>query len=217
MSIPRFACLPLVAILVWACSSSETTPSTGGGGGGVDGGGANEAGSSGGTGSGEVCAVTRAYVIQCAGESELDCGASKYDAWCAQKDQKLNSDAFRKAETKCLPTVGCDADARKDCEYRSYAGEKQTDAQKALVEAYCATCEPSDTGCAARVVTYDAATGPSGVTDIFVAAWELADPIVDEIRDKCTGTALAGGPDPCPKRFGSCAAGPYLDGLPDCP
>ena len=85
--------------------------------------------------SGDVCTATRAYVIECAGESELDCGASKYDAWCRDKDQKTNSEAFRKAEVACLPTVGCDADARKDCEYKSYSGQMPTDAQKALAEA----------------------------------------------------------------------------------
>jgi hypothetical protein len=212
MSIRRFALLPLFVAFVWACSSSETTPGAGS----PDGGTTNDGGSSGGP-SGDVCAVTREYIIECAGESELDCGADKFDAWCVQKDRKLNSDAFRQAETKCLPTVGCDGNERKDCEYKSYSGLKQTDAQKALVEAYCTTCEPSDTGCAARVVTYDEAGGPAAVTDVFIAVWELADPIVDQIREKCTGTALPAGADPCPKRFGSCAAGPYLDGLPDCP
>lgn len=215
MSIRRFAFVPLSVALVVACSSSETTPSTGGTGG-TDGGGSTNDGGDAGPASGDVCAATRAYVIQCAGESELDCGASKYDAWCKEKDQKTNSEAFRKAEIQCLPKVGCDADARKDCEYKSYSGQKQTDAQKSLVDAYCSTCEPSDTGCAARVVTYDTAAGPKGVTDVFIAVWELADPIVDQIREKCTGTALPAGSDPCPKRFGSCAADPYLDAIPDC-
>jgi hypothetical protein len=210
MSIRRLAVFPFV--LASACSSSETTPSTAG----TDGGSTNDGGSDA-AGTADLCAATRAYVIECAGENELDCGASNYDAWCADKDQKTNSEAFRNAETTCLPTVGCDTDARKDCEYKSYSGQKQTDAQKSLAEAYCATCEPSDTGCVARVVTYDAAAGPKGVTDVFIAVWELADPIVDQIREKCTGTALADGTDPCPKRFGSCAAGPYLDGIPDCP
>jgi hypothetical protein len=162
--------------------------------------------------------VTRDFIIACAGEGELDCGKDKYAAWCSEKDQKSNSEAFRRAETKCLPNVGCDASARRDCEYGSYAGEKPTDAQKSLVEAYCSTCEPADTtGCATRSVTYDPAGGPENVTDIFVAAWELSDAIVDQIREKCTGAALPAGSDPCEKRFGSCAAEPYLDALPDCP
>lgn len=217
MPFRRLAFFPSLVALVVACSSSESTPSNGTSApSGTDGGSTNDGGPAN-PGSGDVCAVTRAYVIQCAGESELDCGASKFDAWCKGKDQQTNSEAFRKAEVECLPKVGCDADARKDCEYKSYSGEKQTDAQRSLVEAYCSTCEPSDTGCAARVVTYDTAAGPKGVTDVFIAVWELADDVVDQIREKCTGTALPAGSDPCPKRFGSCAADPYLDAIPDCP
>lgn len=215
----RFAPIPFVIALVWACSSKEATsssPAPGDGGTATDGGRAADGSGSGGSAS--VCAATRAYVVRCAGESELDCGASKFDAWCADKDQKTNSEAFRRAETKCLPDVACDADARRDCVYKTYAAEEQTDAQKALAEAYCSTCEPEDTaGCLTRSTTYDPAAGPDAVTDIFIAAWELADPIVEQIREKCTGAALPAGADPCPKRFGSCAADPYLDGLPDCP
>lgn len=211
----RFAVISAVAAFVWACSSKESAsptsnPSEGDGG-------VTEDGAAGG-GSASVCAATREYVLRCAGEGELDCGPASYDAWCASKDQKVNSEAFRKAEAKCLPTVGCDADERKDCDYKSYASETQTAAQKALVTAYCATCERDDTaGCASRVVTYEPSTGPAQVTDVFIAVWELADSIVDQIREQCTGAALPAGTDPCAKRFGSCAAGPYLDGLPECP
>ena len=212
----RFTSVAAV-FLVWACSSTESTPGTSSSGG-TDGGTTNEGGSSGTPAPGDICTVTRSYVIDCAGESELDCGKDKYAAWCTEKDQKTNSEAFRRAELKCLPTVGCDPNERRDCEYKSYAGEKPTDAQKALVEAYCLKCEPADTaGCATRAVTYDPAAGVASVTDLFIAAWELADPIVDQIREKCTGTALPDGPDPCPKRFGECAADPYLDAIPDCP
>jgi hypothetical protein len=208
-----FAAFAFVTALVWACSSKEATSPTPVLG---DGGTTSDGGVSGGTAA--VCAATREYKIRCAGESELDCGSSRFDAWCAEKDRKLNSEAFRKAETSCLPTASCDAKARQDCEYKSYAGQTQTAAQKALVEAYCATCEPSDTaGCAARAIAYDQAAGPESATDIFVAVWELSDAIVDEIRTKCTGSALADGSDPCSARFASCAAGPYLDGVPDCP
>lgn len=214
MIIRRFAFFPFVVALVWACSSSETTPSSPAG---TDGGATTNDGGSSGGGGGDLCAVTREFIIRCAGEGELDCGKDKFAAWCSDKDRQVNSEAFRRAEVQCLPGVACDADERRDCEYKSYAGATPTDAQKSLVDAYCTTCEPSDTGCAERVLTYDQALGPKGVSDIFVAAWELADPIVDQIREKCTGTALPAGADPCPKRFGACAAEPYLDAIPDCP
>lgn len=213
MSRLRLAPVPFVFALVWACTSSESSsPSPAPGDAGITSDAAADAGAA------SVCATTRDWILRCAGESELDCGPSSFDAWCKEKDEKVNSEAFRKAQTKCLPNVACDADARKACEYASYAGEELTSAQRSLVDAYCATCEPDDTaGCATRSVTYDPAGGPSKVTDIFVAAWELADPIVDQIREKCTGAALPAGADPCPARFGSCAAEPYLDGVPDCP
>jgi hypothetical protein len=213
MRVLRFSVVPFVTLLVWACSSKEATSPTPVLG---DGGTTSDGAVSG--GSAAVCAATREHKIRCAGEDELDCGSARFDEWCAEKDRKLNSEAFRRAETSCLPTVSCDTKARQDCEYKSYAGQTQTAAQKALVEAYCATCEPSDTaGCATRAITYDQAAGPDEVTDIFVAAWELSDAIVDEIRTKCTGSALADGPDACSERFASCAAGPYLDAVPDCP
>lgn len=166
-----------------------------------------------------TCEITREYIATCGGD--LTCGASKFDAWCAQNDKVINSEAYRRAEALCLTKANCDPDLRRDCEYKSYASATATAAQKAVVAAYCQTCEPSDpTGCATRKTTYVPAAGIKSVDDVFVAGWELADPIADEIRTKCTGSALdAGGGDAaaCLKVFANCAGGVYVDRLPDCP
>lgn len=215
--------LPLLVTLgaaaAYACSSADAPrppSSTSDGDGGSDAGHADAHADA--NASPTVCEVTRALTEKC-GE-DLLCG-SDYDAWCDAKDKSVNSEAYRRAELACLPDNDCDATARSDCEYRSYASATPTAAQEALVEAYCQTCEPSDVaGCSARSTTYDPAGGPAKVPDIFVAAWELADPVVDEIRSKCTGAGLdAGAADTaaCAKAFASCAAGPYLDAVPDCP
>jgi hypothetical protein len=202
----RRAAIALLSFLaVMACGTSSTDSSPSG-----DGGPTNDGGS--GT---ATCEVTRAFVTRCKGE--LNCGADKFDAWCAANDQKVNSEAYRRAEAKCLPNVPCDATVRSACEYMSFGSETPTAAQKALVEAYCATCEPADPqGCATASTTYNEAAGPGVVKDIFIAAWELADPIVDQVREKCTGAALPAGTEPCATRFGSCASGPYLDAVPNC-
>ncbi|MBS2019777.1 MAG: hypothetical protein JST00_43340 [Deltaproteobacteria bacterium] len=166
-----------------------------------------------------TCEITREYIATCGGD--LTCGASKFDTWCAQNDKVINSEAYRRAEALCLTKANCDPDLRRDCEYKSYATATATAAQKAVVAAYCQTCEPADpTGCATRKTTYVPAAGIKSVDDVFVAGWELADPIADEIRTKCTGSALdAGGGDAaaCLKVFANCAGGVYVDRLPDCP
>jgi len=165
-----------------------------------------------------TCAITRAYVLAC-GE-ELTCGNAKFDAWCAQNDVAINSESYRRAQASCLTKDNCDGKKRRDCEYRTYATATPTAAQKAVVAAYCQTCEPSDAAdCAIRKTTYDPAAGIESVDDVFVAAWELADPLVDEIRTKCTGSALDAGTatGACLKAFASCAGDIYVDRLPDCP
>lgn len=207
------AALAFASIAVACETSSTPAPATSGGG---DAGDAEAAADAAAPGS--PCAATRAYVERCGGEDALNCGASGFDAWCEANDRAVNSDAYRRAEDKCIsPELACDADARRACEYASYADATPTSAQRALVDAYCATCEPDDAAaCATRATTYDAAAGPKSVSDIFIAAWELADPIVDSIRTKCTGGALDAGAD-CAAAFSSCAAGPYLDAVPDCP
>jgi len=197
----------VVLLFLVACGTSSTTTDTAGDGGTTDGGSGGSAPS--------PCAVTRAFVERCNGE--LNCGPANYDAWCAKNDTAVNSDAYRRAEAKCLPDVACTAADRNDCEYKSYMTETPTAAQKALVEAYCKTCEPNDvSGCQTRSVTY-VPGGKGEVSDIFIAAWELNDALTDKVRAECTGGALDAGADPCDKAFASCAAGPYLDAVPDCP
>lgn len=169
-----------------------------------------------------TCEQTKNYVEACA--QELTCG-DDFDAWCEGNDRAINSDAFRRAEAQCLTKANCDGNDRRDCEYRSYASATPTSAQSAVVEAYCATCEPSDTaGCATKHTTYNPALGPKSVSDLFVAAWELADPLVEEIREKCTGSALnVGAADAgdetaaCAKAFSLCSGDVYIGKLPDCP
>lgn len=178
------------------------------------------------TGTGaSTCEITRAYVTGCNklapdGGEELTCGEAKFDAWCDLNDKAINSASYRRAEAQCLTTKNCDGLDRRDCEYRTYATATPTAAQKQVVAAYCQTCEPADpTGCATRKTTYDPAKGPKSTDDVFVAAWELSDPLDDEIRTKCTGAALDAGPDAaaCLKQFANCAGGIYIDHLPDCP
>jgi len=176
-----------------------------------------------------TCELTRAYTVECnlgsdAGDP-LTCGAAKFDAWCDLNDKAINSESYRRAEAMCLLKQNCDGYARRDCEYRSYLTAKPTTAQKAVVAAYCQTCEPGDpTGCITRKTDYDAVVGPKGTDSVFVAAWELNDTLDDEIRTKCTGAALdagvadAGGDAaPCYKAFDKCAGDIYVNALPDCP
>ncbi len=174
-----------------------------------------------------TCERTRAYVTAC-GRDELTCGSAHFDTWCALHDETMNSEAFRRAETKCLTTENCDPLDRRDCEYRSYSTASPTTAQRQVVAAYCETCEPTDpAGCAERKTTYNPALGPKSTDDVFVAAWDLSDAIDDEIRVKCTGPGIDAGADAatdggvdtgaCLKRFAACAGDIYVDHLPDCP
>lgn len=174
-----------------------------------------------------TCEITRAYVTGCNegkpdGGEELTCGNGKFDAWCALNDKAINSESFRRAQALCLTQANCDPDKRKDCEYKTYATAMPTAAQKAVALAYCQTCEPADpTGCVARKTIYKTALGPESTDDVFIAAWELNDALDDEIRMKCTGSALDAGTMPdaggCLKQFANCAGGIYIDHLPDCP
>ncbi|MDB4943616.1 MAG: hypothetical protein JWP97_3150 [Labilithrix sp.] len=172
-----------------------------------------------------TCERTRQYQTACAAlepdaGDPLNCGAAKFDAWCAVNDQKINSDAFRRAETTCLTTpANCDGNARRDCEYRSYASATPTAAQLAVVDGYCRMCEPADVaGCKARKVAYDPSKGPKSVDDVFTAAWELSDALTDEIRTTCiAGKDGGASPAACYSVFSNCAGGVYVDRLPDCP
>lgn len=216
-----------LAALVSACASDGSSSTSGGSPDastdsqrpGLDGGVDSDSGTP------STCEITRAYVTACAklqpdGGEGLTCGEAKFDAWCDANDKAINSNSYRRAEAKCLTTMNCDGLGRRDCEYRTYATATPSAAQKAVVAAYCQTCEPADpTGCATRKTAYDPAKGPKSTDDIFVAAWELSDALDDEIRAKCTGAALDAGPDAaaCLKQFASCAGGVYVDRLPDCP
>ena len=168
-----------------------------------------------------TCEITRAYVEACGSDSELNCGASGFDAWCEANDKAINSEAFRRAEALCLTEDNCDGAKRRDCEYKQYNEETPSSSQKALVSAYCETCAPSDVaGCTTRSTTYDPTKGIKSVDDIFIAAWELADDVVDEIKAQCTGAATTdAGSDvaACAKAFANCAGDIYLARLPDCP
>jgi hypothetical protein len=166
-----------------------------------------------------LCAATRAFVVACGGS--LTCGDAGFDPWCADNDRLMNSESFRRAERRCLAAPqNCAANARRDCDYRAYAGEQRTAAQQKLVDDYCATCFPQDVAaCKTRSVTYDPDAGPAAVDDIFVAAWELSDSLTNDIDTQCTGAALdAGGSDGgCVRAFADCAGGLYVDRLPNCP
>jgi hypothetical protein len=168
-----------------------------------------------------TCSITRAYGEACGSANDLNCGRDGFDAWCEANDKALNSDAYRRAEALCLTEDNCDIDKRHDCEYEHFNDETPTTSQKALVTAYCEMCEPSDvSGCTMRSTTYDSAKGIDSIGDIFIAAWEIADGVVDEMKAKCTGAAVddAGANiTACAKAFGDCTADIYLARLPDCP
>lgn len=173
-----------------------------------------------------TCDLTRQYVSLCGKPNDLTCGTAKFDAWCALQDETMNSEAFRHAEQACLTSANCDGLDRRDCEYRTYATEPRTEAQNRLVAAYCQTCEANDlVGCAVRKTTYDPAKGPKSTDDVFVAAWELSDTLVTEIRNRCTGPDRDAGPDAsddagtdaCLRQFAKCAGDIYVNHLPDCP
>jgi hypothetical protein len=161
------------------------------------------------------CEATRAFVEACGGD--LTCGPEAFDAWCEENDRAINSDAYRRAEATCLTEENCAPASRRRCEYGSYRDETPTAAQAALVRAYCQSCEPGDVdGCAERETTFAPGSDPSQVSDLFIAAWELADDLVDDIRERCTGGVLDAGAD-CARAFASCAGAQYVDRLPDCP
>lgn len=167
-----------------------------------------------------ICAITRAYYEGCGNEADLNCGSAGFDAWCAANDEAINSATYRAAEVLCLDGDHCDGADRRDCEYGHYADVPPTAAQVALVGAYCTQCSPGDVeGCKVSSTTYDRAKGIESVPDVFVAAWELSDVLVEEITTTCLGKGAAdASEDPlsCAKTFGSCAAGIYLDRIPEC-
>ncbi len=170
--------------------------------------------------SGSACAAELAHAQACNKTADLNCGVGGFVAWCKNTEITTDSDQRRRARAKCLTRDNCDGKKLKECIYRSYGAEQLTPAQRKLVEGYCATCAPGDGQCFARETTYPEALGPDGVTDVFLAAWELGEALTRKIEGQCTGRSLAdAGPDAgtCAKRFGNCAGGLFIDSLPDCP
>ncbi len=223
-----FTLVPVAVVL--ACSDD---PAPAGGGGGADASVGRDASgdvsSSADTGAdaapADVCAVERQHATDC--KAALECGAG-FDAWCKDLDAKTNSEARRAGERQCLTSDNCDKDKAKDCIYRSYAKAQRSAAQDALLTAYCQTCfaSPGDVGlCKAVAPAYDPVKGPSSVTDVFLAVWELSDALTTSIKDKCTGAAFdAGAPADggdggvdCARAFAVCAGNLYVDALPNCP
>lgn len=210
-------------LLVGAACASGTTPGTlvpSPEGGGLDGAAevapTDAEAATDGDGGPDICALTRAYEIECNGVASLTCGA-KFDGWCAELE-RLNSDAYRRAERLCLVKENCTNSVRRQCEYRSYGGAQRSRAQDQVVAALCAACEPNDpVGCASRTVTFDPDAGRPSYP--FIVAWELADSLVNEMRVKCTGTMLSNdaGADTCTKAFNACAGQVYLSHVPQCP
>ena len=186
--------------LAWGCSSSQSTsigdPAT-------------DAGTTSKDSGNDDIAAFDASVKKDSGP-DPDAGAI---TWCEVLKDKMDA-IYEAADKVCLKN--CDGDARSDCRYKLYKVSDMTATQKALVTDYCATCTPGAT-CASKTTTYDVAKGTKGVTDAFIAVWELSDAITEKIRTTCTGDALPGKNGDCPKAFGQCAADVYLDSLPECP
>lgn len=153
------------------------------------------------------CERLKSKMLNC--DAELECGVD-FDAWCA-KQATTNSRAFESTDTGCVETT-CKSSERSKCRYPGYASIGMSAAGEALASAYCATCTEVP-GCAASIRTYDG----QAVSDAFVAAWELSDAIINDIRTQCTGAALTITGGDCVKSFGSCAANIYLSALPVCP
>lgn len=224
--VPGLVTLVTMAVVMAACADSTAAIGAPDADAGADSGrrdGRAASGDDGGEDAGpkSTCEITRAYYEGCGNDGDLNCGAAGFDAWCAANDQAINSEAYRRAEELCLTQDNCDGKDRRACEYAHYNDETLTASQEALVAAYCETCEPADVaGCTDRSTKYDATKGIESVNDIFIAAWEFADAIVDEMKTSCTGAAAAdAGSDvaACAKAFANCAADIYLGRLPDCP
>jgi hypothetical protein len=170
---------------------------------------------------GAVCAQELAYFTTCKVDpKDVNCGVEKFEAWCKDNQTKTESDQLVRAKASCLVAKNCSEESRKGCIYESYAAQGLSPAQKKLVDDYCATCEPGVPTCATAHTTYDPKKGIDSIDDLFIAAWELAEPLVAQIHAKCTGPAIAdAGADAgtCERRFAQCAGGIYVDALPNCP
>lgn len=167
------------------------------------------------------CNALKAYYQACGGEPL--CPLASFDTWCPANTKAVDSEAYRHGTIACSTEANCSADKRKDCMYRSYAGETQTTAQQILTKAFCDMCQPGDVAaCIKRTTTYDTVAGPKGVRSEFIAVWELSDAVVDNIRSNCTGTgggAYDAGADAgaCATAFDKCAGDYYVNAFLDCP
>lgn len=169
----------------------------------------------------KVCAQELAYLQACGVEAkDVNCTATGFEAWCKENQTKVDSEQRARARAQCLVAPNCASRDRNACIYDVYNTLTLGPAQQKLVADYCQTCEPGVATCTTTKSRYDSSAGPASVDDIYIAAWELAEPLVNEIDRKCTGAAFAdAGADAgtCAKRFAACAGDVYVDALPDCP
>lgn len=169
----------------------------------------------------KVCAQELAYFTTCnVDPKDVTCTAAKFEPWCKDSQEKVDSEQRTIARAKCLVAANCDPALKNACIYSTYNTLALSTAQQKLVADYCQTCEPGVATCAAAHTVYDPAAGPKSVDDLYIAAWELATPLVNAIDQKCTGAAIAdAGADAgtCARRFATCAADIYIDALPNCP
>jgi len=169
----------------------------------------------------KVCAQELAYFQTCdVDPKDITCTATNFEAWCKENQTKVDSEQRTRARAACLVAKNCAKNARNACIYTTYNTLTPSAAQAKLVADYCQTCEPGVATCATAHTRYDEAAGPDSIDDLYLAAWELADPLVTTIDQKCTGAAFAdAGADAgtCARRFAICAADVYVDALPNCP
>ncbi len=160
------------------------------------------------------CETYQAYTQGCGDTPNC---ADKFLAWCALAEP-TESAQLHAARLRCMTQDNCVPKVRHACEYDTYAESSLSTAQRGLADAYCATCEAGDVaGCVARSVTYDAAKGPDGVSDIFLGVYESSDALATQMKTKCTGASLSFDAGSCPRAFALCAGNLFVDSLPDCP
>jgi hypothetical protein len=159
------------------------------------------------------CDALSEKMLRC--DRTRECG-NQFELWCGQQS-KTNSNAFEKADSRCVSAKDCMNATRNNCRYTQYQAEMRSAEQRALAAAYCATCPSA--GCEDSLLRYDETKGSNSVSDAYVAVWEFSDTITQSIRVKCTGTdaGLPGRELDCPRAFGQCAAEIYLNALPSCP
>jgi hypothetical protein len=157
---------------------------------------------------------------------------NRFAEWCPSY-AATSSEVAAAAYAACAEPARCADKELKDCTYLRYTGPR-TAAQNALLDAVCTQCEPADVArCKAKNVAYDRGLGPDSITDLYLAVWESSDGVATQMKDACTGSALAAdaGADAqadsgrdagtlqgtaCFTAFSRCAAGIYIDAIPAC-